>query len=391
LDHHRRAGAVVIRTRFRRFQSPAVLAIAAARAHDRSVESHPARWWHKEDDGKILCTLCPRFCRLGDGQAGFCFIRKREGDRLVSLGYGRTTGFAVDPIEKKPLNHFLPGTPILSFGTAGCNLGCRFCQNWDISKARIDDERSRPVSPEAVVELAVAQRCPSVAMTYNDPVIWAEFAIDIARECKRRGLYAVLVTAGYVTAEARPELYEHVDAANVDLKAFTEDFYHKVTFSHLDPVLDTLKWLHKETKVWVEITNLMIPGLNDDPKETRRLSEWVATELSVDVPLHFTAFHPDFKMLDRPPTPPQTLTEARRIAREVGLRYVYTGNVHDQAGQTTWCPSCGAAVIARDWYRIAPVGLAGGKCAACGARIPGVYDLPVRAAPGHRRSLGLAF
>jgi len=353
------------------------------------TRGHPARWWHVEGDGKVLCTLCPRYCRLADEQAGFCFIRKREGDALVSLGYGRTTGFAVDPVEKKPLNHFLPGTTILSFGTAGCNLGCRFCQNWDISKARLDDERSREVSPDEVIELAERQGCPSVAMTYNDPVIFAEFAVDVARAARARGVRTVLVTAGYVTEEARGELYENVDAANVDLKAFTEDFYHRVCFAHLGPVLETLKWLHHETKVWVEVTNLMIPGLNDDEAETRRLAEWIATEMSPDVPLHLTAFHPDFKMLDRPHTPPSTLTRARSIAREVGLRHVYTGNVHDQDGQTTWCPCCGAAVIVRDWYRVAPVGLSGGGCVACGAKIPGVFDVAV-ASPGRRRYLGLA-
>jgi pyruvate formate lyase activating enzyme len=357
---------------------------------------HPARWWHEEADGKLLCTLCPRFCRLGEGQAGFCFIRKNENKKMISLGYGRTTGFAVDPVEKKPLNHFLPGTPILSFGTAGCNLGCKFCQNWDISKARLDDRRSAEVSPSQVVDLAVAEGCPSVAMTYNDPVIWAEFAIDIAKEAKARGLRSVLVTAGYVTAEARPELYQDIDAANVDLKAFTEDFYHKITFSHLDPVLETLKWIQHETKVWLEITNLMIPGLNDAEDETRRLCEWVGKELGDEVPLHFTAFHPDFKMLDKPRTPPQTLTRARAIAREIGLKYVYTGNVHDRDGGTTWCPSCAAPVIERDWYAIAPVGLrigpgGTGACRSCGTRIAGIYDLPVRASAGRRRGLGLVY
>jgi pyruvate formate lyase activating enzyme len=357
--------------------------------------AHPARWWHREDDGKLLCTLCPRFCRLNEGQAGFCFIRKRENDEIVSLGYGKTTGFAVDPVEKKPLNHYLPGTNILSFGTAGCNLGCKFCQNWDISKARLDDKRSADVSPEQVIDLAMAQGCPSVAMTYNDPVIWAEYAIDIARAGKRRGIKSVLVTAGYVTPEARPELFADIDAANIDIKAFTDDFYHKVTFAHLAPVLDTLKWVKRETKVWLELTNLMIPGLNDDEAETRRLCEWIATELGMDVPLHFTAFHPDFKMRDIPRTPPATLTRAREIARQIGLRYVYTGNVHDRDGGTTHCPSCDAAVIERDWFAIAPVGLrvsdGRGSCARCGGAIAGVFDLPVRANDGRRRGLGLVY
>jgi pyruvate formate lyase activating enzyme len=358
--------------------------------------SHPARWWHQEDDGKLVCTLCPRLCRLGEGQAGFCYIRKNESGKMVSLGYGRTTGFAVDPVEKKPLNHFLPGTSILSFGTAGCNLGCKFCQNWDISKARLDARESAPVTPAQVVDLAAAQGCPSVAMTYNDPVIWAEFAIDVAREARARGLRSVLVSAGYVTAEASPELFAHVDAANIDLKAFTDDFYHKVTFSHLDPVLDTLRFIKRETSVWLEITNLMIPGLNDAEAETTRLCEWIGRELGDEVPLHFTAFHPDFKMRDLPPTPSSTLSRARQIAREVGLKYVYTGNVHDREGGTTFCPSCGAAAIARDWYAIEPVGLRLGEggsagCAGCGAPIAGVYALPVRASAGRRRGLGLVY
>ena len=356
------------------------------------MESHPARWWHlDEGDGKIVCTLCPRYCRLSGEQAGFCFIRKREGDRLVSLGYGRTTGFAVDPVEKKPLNHFLPGTGTLSFGTAGCNLGCKFCQNWDISKARLDDQRSRPVSPDEVCDLAAREGCPSVSMTYNDPVIWAEFAIDVARAARARGLRSILVTAGYVTAEARPELYREIDATNVDLKAFSDDFYHRVTFSHLQPVLETLAWLHRDTAVWVEITNLMIPGLNDDEAETRKLAEWVATEMSPDVPLHFTAFHPDWKMRDRPRTPPATLTRARAIAREVGLRHVYTGNVADPEGQTTFCAGCGAPLIAREWYRVEPLALVDGKCTRCGAALPGRFDRPLAPSPGRRRSLGLVY
>jgi pyruvate formate lyase activating enzyme len=332
-----------------------------------------ARWWHTEPDGRILCTLCPRFCRLAEGQAGFCYIRKNENGKLVSLGYGKTTGFAVDPVEKKPLNHFLPGSKILSFGTAGCNLGCKFCQNWDLSKARLAEKESADVTPAQVVDLALRQNTPSVAMTYNDPIIWAEFAADIAREARRRGVKSVLVTAGYVTAEARPELFADVDAANVDLKAFSEDFYHRITFSHLQPILETLKWLHDETDVWLEVTNLLIPGHNDDPGETRRLAEWVAEHLGLDTPLHFTAFHPDFKMLDVPRTPPATLTRARAIAREVGLRYVYTGNVHDLEGGTTLCPSCGAKVIERDWHVVNPLGLDGGRCAACRQIIPGVF------------------
>jgi pyruvate formate lyase activating enzyme len=351
---------------------------------------YAARWVEAEPDGRLRCTLCPRDCRLAEGQAGFCFVRQNQGGRLVSLAYGRSTGFAADPIEKKPLNHFLPGTSVLSFGTAGCNLGCRFCQNWDISKARLADRASVVHTAAEVVDLAVAEGCPSVAFTYNDPVIWAEWAIDVAVEARRRGLRTVFVTAGYVSPEARREIFAHMDAVNVDLKAFTEAFYAKVTLSHLAPVLDTLEWLARETRVWVEVTNLVIPGLNDDPEETRALSRWIREHMGAEVPLHFSAFHPDFKMLDRPPTPAATLTRARRIAMGEGLRYVYTGNVRDPEGQTTFCPGCGAAVLERDWYAIRAVRLSGNRCAACGAAIAGVFEGPVAPAGGRRRVLGLA-
>lgn len=334
---------------------------------------HPARFWQREEDGRILCRLCPRDCRLAEGQAGFCFVRRNEGGRLVSLAFGRPNGFAVDPIEKKPLSHFLPGTGILSFGTAGCNLGCRFCQNWDLSKTRIEDLRTVEASPSQIAALAEREGCPSIAYTYNDPIIFAEFVIDTAREARARGIRNVLVTNGYVTPEARGELFGDIDAANVDLKAFTEDFYHRYAAGHLDPVLDTLLWLRRETEVWLEITTLLIPGLNDGADEIRAASAWIRQHLGPDVPLHFTAFHPSFRMLDRPPTPPATLTRARQIAREAGLRHVYTGNVHDPEGQTTWCPGCGAPVIERDWHSVRRIRLDAGACATCRTPIAGVW------------------
>ncbi len=332
-----------------------------------------ARWWHTEDDGRILCTLCPRFCRIGDGQAGFCYIRKNVDGKLYSLGYGSSTGFAIDPIEKKPLNHFLPGSEILSFGTAGCNLGCRFCQNWSISKAKLDEAQSVGVTPDDVVELAVKHKAPSIAFTYNDPVIWGEFVIDISHAARERGLKSVMVTAGYITPEARPEVFRYVDAANVDLKAFTERFYHRLTFSHLDPVLDTLKWLKRETDVWFEITNLMIPGENDGVDETKRLASWVVENLGESVPLHFTAFHPDFKLTDKPPTPAATLKRARQIAQSIGVKFCYVGNVHDREGQTTYCPACQGALIRRSWHEILEYNLDGNRCP-CGEAIPGLFS-----------------
>ncbi|MCZ6624208.1 MAG: AmmeMemoRadiSam system radical SAM enzyme [Deltaproteobacteria bacterium] len=331
-----------------------------------------ALWWETQEDGRILCTLCPRYCKIGEGQVGFCYIRKNIDGKLYSLGYGKSAGFAIDPIEKKPLNHFLPGTAILSFGTAGCNLGCRFCQNWSMSKAKLDDAQSLSAGPEEVVELALKHNVPSIAFTYNDPVIWGEFVIDISRIARERGLKSVMVTAGYITPEARPEVYRYIDAANVDLKAFTERFYHKLTFSHLDPVLDTLKWLKNETDIWFEITNLMIPGENDDPEETKQLCDWVLENLGDSIPLHFTAFHPDFRMMDKPKTPPSTLSRARQIALSTGIKYCYVGNVFDDEGQTTYCPSCGCALIRRSWHDILEYRLVGDHCP-CGQKIPGFF------------------
>jgi pyruvate formate lyase activating enzyme len=348
-----------------------------------------ARFFEKEPDGRLKCTLCPRDCRLKEGQAGFCFVRQNAGGRMVSLAYGRSTGFAIDPIEKKPLNHFFPGTSVLSFGTAGCNLGCRFCQNWDISKARLAERRSQEYTARQVVDFAIEAGCPSIAFTYNDPVIWAEWAIDVAKEARARGVKTVFVTAGFVTEQAREEVFAHMDATNVDLKGFTEGFYSKVTLSHLAPVLETLAWLAK-TNVWVEVTNLMIPGHNDDPAETRALAEWMGEHMGPDVPLHFTAFHPDFRMLDVPPTPPATLTRARAIAREVGLHHVYTGNVHDREGQTTYCAGCGEALLVRDWLALSRYALDRDRCRRCGAALVGRFGAPPgRATDGRPRHLGL--
>lgn len=334
---------------------------------------HPGRWWTMLPDGRVECRLCPRFCKLNDGQRGFCFVRRRVGDEMILTTYGRSSGFCVDPIEKKPLNHFLPGSSVLSFGTAGCNLGCRFCQNWDISKAREWDKLADAASPQQIAHAARRLGCRSVAFTYNDPVIFAEYAIDVAQACHELGIQAVAVTAGYITADARPEFYRHMDAANVDLKAFSEEFYHRLCFASLAPVLETLKFL-RETGVWFEVTTLLIPGENDSDAEIHRAAEWFAENLGPNVPWHFTAFHPDFKMLDKPRTPAQTLTRAREIARSKGLNYAYTGNVHDSSGGSTWCPRCGNLLIERDWYELGEWNLAGNRCAFCGCEIAGVFE-----------------
>lgn len=336
-----------------------------------------AQWWKPVSVGdgteKILCTLCPRYCTIGQGQAGFCFIRQNIGGKLYSAGYGRPSGFAIDPIEKKPLNHFLPGTEILSFGTAGCNLGCRFCQNWTISKAKIDSTAAVYASPEDVVAIAKKYGTPSIAYTYNDPVIFAEYVIDISKIARENGIKNVLVTAGYVDKDARRELFKYADAANVDLKAFTERFYHKLTFSHLEYVLDTLKYLKNETDVWFEITNLVIPGENDSMEEIKEMCGWILENLGDEVPLHFTAFHPDFKMMDKPRTPAERLTEARKLALSLGIKYCYTGNVHDTEGQTTYCPACGLKLITRDWHFVKINRIRDGKCPNCSTKIAGHF------------------
>ena len=346
-----------------------------------AIEGAPARYWHRLDDGRVQCDLCPRFCKLREGQRGLCFVRARAGGDagggMVLTTYGRSSGFCVDPIEKKPLNHFLPGTPVLSFGTAGCNLTCKFCQNWDISKARDFDRLQDLAAPEAIAEAAVKSGARSVAFTYNDPVIFLEYAVDVAAACRARGVKTVAVSAGYVCPAPRAELFAQMDAANIDLKGFTEGFYRKLSGGALAPVLETLEYLKHETGVWFEITTLLIPGDNDSPDEIEALSRWVLEHLGAEVPLHFTAFHPDWKMLDTPPTPRRTLVEARLRARDVGLRHVYTGNIRDEAGQSTACHACGARLIGRDGYRITAWGLSGdGRCEACGAPCPGVFDGP---------------
>ncbi len=336
------------------------------------------RYWHALDDGRLQCDVCPRFCRLREGQRGLCFVRARQNDEIVLTTYGRSSGFCVDPIEKKPLNHFLPGTTVLSFGTAGCNLACKFCQNWDISKARDFDRLQASASPEAIARNAASAGAPSVAFTYNDPVIFLEYAVDTAAACHERGIRTVAVTAGYVTPEPCEEFFAHMDAANVDLKAFTERFYWKVCGGHLEPVLETIAYLKHETDVWVELTTLLIPGENDSESEIDAMTQWIAGELGRDVPLHFTAFHADWKMTDKPGTSLKTLLRSRDIATRNGLRYVYTGNVRHVPSSSTYCSGCGDTLISRDGYSVSIWNLAvdngTGRCGVCGAPVPGVFS-----------------
>lgn len=333
-----------------------------------------AKWWEATEEDRILCTLCPRYCKIGVGQPGFCYIRQNIDGKLYSIGYGRPTGFAIDPVEKKPLNHFLPGTSILSFGTAGCNLGCKFCQNWSMSKAKLDDDNSLDVSPEGVVALAKSYGTPSIAFTYNDPTIFGEYVIDISKIAREEEIKSVMVTAGYIDKKARKDVYKYIDAANVDLKGFTERFYWKNTYSHLEDVLDTLIWLKNETDVWFEITTLLIPDENDSSEEVKQECDWILNNLGDSVPLHFTAFHPDFKMRDKERTPEKTLTRARKIAMDMGIKYCYVGNVHNAEGQTTYCPNCNEKLIKRDWHSVILNKIVNGYCKSCGEKIEGVFN-----------------
>ncbi len=337
----------------------------------------PGRYWHWEEDGRIQCDLCPRFCKLRPGQRGLCFVRARENDMMVLTTYGRSSGFCVDPIEKKPLNHFLPGTPILSFGTAGCNLTCKFCQNWDISKSREIDTLADSASPEVIAKAAHQLGCKSIAFTYNDPVIFLEYAVDVAIACHEHGLKTVAVTAGEICPKPRQEFFQYMDAANIDLKGFTERFYKNICGGKLSTVLETLVYLKEKTNVWFEITTLLIPEENDSDQEIKEMTKWIVDNLGVEVPLHFSAFHPDWKMLDKPKTPPSTLIRAREIALESGIRYCYTGNVHHEKSSSTYCHVCHKKLIGRDWYLLSDWNLdKEGNCRFCNTPCAGFFQGP---------------
>ncbi len=330
-----------------------------------------ALWWEEKDEGKVLCTLCPRYCIISQNQAGFCFVRKNIKGKLYTASYGRPTGFAIDPIEKKPLYHFYPGSPILSFGTAGCNLGCKFCQNWSTSKAKTDENNALYALPEKVISLAKQYKTELIAYTYNDPTVFGEYVIDVSELARREGIKSVMVTAGYIDKNARKDIYKYIDAANVDLKAFTEDFYHSLTSSHLNDILETLLWIKNETNIWLEITTLLIPGENDSEEEIKKMTGWIINNLGNDVPLHFSAFHPDYKMTDKPSTPAATLQSARATALSQGINYCYVGNIHDKEGQATYCPNCRKAIIKRDWHSVLSNEIKNQSCNHCGFKIAG--------------------
>ena len=336
--------------------------------------NHPTNYWHQIDENRVQCDLCPRYCQIPQGKRGLCYIRANENQKIVLTSYGRSSGFQIDPIEKKPLNHFYPGSHIFSFGTAGCNLTCKFCQNWDISKSRQMDSLMSQASPEQIALAAKNKNCLSVAYTYNDPIIFHEYAIDVAAACRELGLFSVAVTAGYICPEPRQEFFAHMDAVNVDLKAFSEDFYVKMTGSHLQNVLETIKYIHDETNVWMEITTLLIPDLNDSEQEIHEMTDWIIENIGLDVPLHFSAFHPSYKVMDKPRTPLSTLLKARKIALSKGIRYVYSGNVHHVESDSTWCYQCGHLLIERDWYQLGKFGLsANGNCSQCGTACSGRF------------------
>jgi pyruvate formate lyase activating enzyme len=348
---------------------------------EEEESAYRARYARVLSDGRLECELCPRRCRLGDGQRGLCFVRRNVGGELRLTTYGRTTGLAVDPIEKKPLYHFLPGSRTLSFGTVGCNLTCRFCQNWTTTKSRSLALAGTRALPEQIARAALACGAASVACTYNDPTIFAEYACDVADACHALGLLTVAVTAGYIEPGPRAELYGRFDALNVDLKAFSEDFYHRLSSARLEPVKESLVYIAREQRAWLELTTLLIPGYNDSDAELRALAEWVRDALGAEVPLHFSAFHPDYRLRDVPPTPLSTLRRARRLAQETGLAHVYLGNVRDAEGSLTTCASCGRVLIERQGFAIEALRLdARGACLACGSVLAGRFS-SARAAP----------
>ena len=340
---------------------------------DNEIKYHPAKWWTSLDGKKIVCNLCPRNCIIKKGQHGFCFIRKNIDGKLYSTGYGKPTGFGIDPIEKKPLNHFYPGTEILSFGTLGCNLGCKFCQNWDISKSKRSNHEEEYISPDDIVLFAKKRNIPSIAFTYNDPDIFGEFVIDVSKRARKEKIKTVMVSAGYINPEPRTEVYQYIDAANIDLKGFSSEFYKRNCSVEFEKVLDTILWLKNETNVWLELTTLLIPDLNDSDEELTKMCEWIVKNLGTEIPHHFTAFHPAYKLTEKPRTPASTLIKARNIAMEAGMKYVYTGNINSEETQTTYCPNCSQKLIKRDWHSLAFNLIENGECFNCKTKIAGKF------------------
>ena len=316
------------------------------------------------NNSKSQCEICPRRCVLSSGQRGFCYVRKNLGGVITLETYGYTTGLAIDPVEKKPLYHFYPTSKVLSFGTLGCNMGCLFCQNWQTTKVNYPVQNCQKISPEQIVQVAKDYGCQSVAFTYNDPVIFLEYAIDTAKLCAQEGIKTIAVTSGYINPEPAKEFFSVMDAANIDLKGFSEDFYQKNCMAHLQPVLDTIKYAVNETDCFVELTTMLIEGENDN-----------FTEIECEcIPIHFSAFHPQYKFSNRNATKLETLIKAYNIAKSKGLKYVYTGNVSDIETSTTYCKTCGQPLIKRDGFRVLEYNLDNnGLCKFCNSKLDGLF------------------
>jgi pyruvate formate lyase activating enzyme len=336
------------------------------------VTPHPALHWEKQSGRRIKCTLCPRECLVDDRERGYCGVRENRGGDYFTLVWGNPCTLNIDPVEKKPLNHFLPGTKIFSLATVGCNVNCKFCQNWQISQVRPEQERSYDASPQKIIEMAKQSGSPAIASTYTEPVVFYEYVKDIGRIALQQGLKNVIISNGYIQEKPLLELLPYLSAVKIDLKAFTERFYKEIVGGELKPVLDTLERLVK-AGMWTELVYLVIPTQNDDAAEIRSMCRWVGEKLGRDVPVHFTRFHPEYMLKTLPPTPVATLEQAREIALAEGLHYAYVGNVPGHPGEHTYCPSCQAVVIHRSGFRVELDGFAHGACKKCRQKIPGVW------------------
>ncbi len=344
------------------------LAYALANSSD-----HPALYWKPIDSEKVQCALCPRRCVIPKDKRGFCRVRQNNAGKLYSLVYSKPVAVHIDPIEKKPLFHFLPATTAFSIATVGCNLACKFCQNWEISQASPEDLPSQIVTPEEIVRQAKSAGSQTVAYTYTEPTVFYEYMLDTMLIARASGVKNIIHSAGFINEEPLRNMCKYLDAANIDLKGFTEDFYANICSGHLDDILGSLKILHQE-KIHVEVTNLVIPTLNDDRTQVKKMCLWIKDNLGADVPLHFSRFSPMYKLNNIMPTPVSTLEDVRNIAMESGLKYVYIGNVPGHSGETTFCPKCRQPLIVRIGYNVTEYNLENGLCKYCKERIDGVWS-----------------
>ncbi len=352
--------------------SPALMDLYAF-SGEELLSKVEARYYKKHPDREIECELCPRFCKLGDKERGYCGVRENIGGTYYTLVYGKLCALNNDPIEKKPLFHYLPGSAALSIATAGCNVNCKFCQNWEISQVRPEQVRNYDVSPRKLVEIAQKYECPVIAHTYTEPIIFYEYMYDASVEARKKGIKSVVITGGYINPEPLVDLTKVVDAIKVDLKSFSEDFYSSFVRGKLEPVLEAIKTI-AQNNIWMEIVYLVIPTLNDSTKELRSVCQWIRKEIGPDVPVHFTRFHPMYLMKNLPSTPISTLEKAHRIAIEEGLHYAYVGNVPGHRAENTYCPKCQNTVIQRGGYTIQKLGIVAGRCENCSTPIPGIWS-----------------